>query len=191
VLYSHPQVFAQCRHWLLTHLPGIPLVETASTADAAARCLREPTAGALAGTMAAEHFGVPIQVPNIEDFGDNITRFLILGHRDAPPTGDDKTSVLFVVRDRVGALYDCLRPFEECGVSMTMIESRPSRRRNWDYHFFVDFLGHVQDPGVVDVLEQLSEHCQTMKVLGSYPRGLQPHVRGRNGESDGIRPADR
>jgi len=170
VVYSHPQVFPQCRRWLHGNLPGVQLVEVSSTTEAALRASREENAGALAGELAAEEYGLPIKEANIEDCTENTTRFLVIGTHESEPTGDDKTSVLFVVRDRVGALYESLGPFYHHGVNLTFIESRPSRRRNWEYCFFVDFLGHASEPAARKVLEELQEHCQFIKILGSYPR---------------------
>lgn len=170
VIYSHPQVFGQCRRWLQRNLPDVPQVEVASTAEAAARCAAEPAAGALASQVAAEQHNLLTLEENIEDCTENITRFLVLGNQDPKPSGDDKTSMLFVVRDRVGALYDSLKPFSSCRINLTFIESRPSRRRNWEYCFFVDFLGHVSDPNVLSALNELEEHCQFVKILGSYPK---------------------
>jgi len=171
VIYSHPQVFGQCRRWLQSNLPGVPLVELSSTTEAAARCSHEEDAGALASSLAAERYGLDVQEANIEDLTDNTTRFLVLGKQEPKPTGDDKTSILFVVRDRVGALYDSLKPLSDHQTSMTFIESRPSRRKSWEYYFFVDFLGHLSEPNVQESLEGLAEHCQFLKIMGSYPRG--------------------
>jgi len=174
VLYSHPQVFGQCRRWLHRHLPNVPLVEVASTTEATSRCAAEPYAGALASALAAQRYGLKILAENTEDFSDNITRFLVLGREPAKASGDDKTSLLFVVRDRVGALYDSLRPLSAHRINMTFIESRPSRRKSWEYYFFVDFLGHMSDRYVRPALAELSENCQFVKILGSYPRAAEP-----------------
>lgn len=170
VVYSHPQVFGQCRNWLQTNLPDAVLTEVSSTTEAAERCTREPHSGAMASRLAAERYGLDILEENVEDFSDNITRFLVLGNQEPKPTGDDKTSILFAIRDRVGALYDSLRPLGAHGVNLTFIESRPSRRKNWDYYFFLDFLGHISDSDVQQALEELSEHCQVVRIMGSYPR---------------------
>ncbi|MBT3380073.1 MAG: prephenate dehydratase [Lentisphaerae bacterium] len=174
VIYSHPQVFGQCRRWLQSNLPGVPLIEVSSTTEAAARSSHEEDAGALASSLAAERYGLEIQEANIEDLTDNTTRFLVLGKQEPKQTGDDKTSILFVVRDRVGALYDSLKPLSEHEISMTFIESRPSRRKSWEYYFFVDFLGHLSEENVQESLEGLGEHCQFVKIMGSYPRGGAP-----------------
>ena len=170
VLYSHSQVFGQCRRWLQRNMPAARLIEVSSTTEATARCLREPRSGALASALAAERYGVPIRASKIEDSTDNTTRFLILGRQSPAPTGDDKTSLLMAIRHRVGALYDSLLPFGKHGVNLTFIESRPSKRRNWEYYFFIDFVGHVTEERVQAMLEELGEHCQFIKILGSYPR---------------------
>ncbi|OGV63761.1 MAG: prephenate dehydratase [Lentisphaerae bacterium RIFOXYB12_FULL_65_16] len=170
VIYSHPQVFGQCRHWLQRHLPTIPLVEVSSTTEAASRCANEPAAAALASALAADRYNLDVLAQNTEDFSDNLTRFLVLSRQDGKPTGDDKTSMFFVLRDRVGALYESLRPFYAHKINLTFIESRPSRRKRWEYYFFVDFLGHVSEKRVQEVLAELGEHCQFVKIVGSYPR---------------------
>ncbi len=174
VIYSHPQVFGQCRRWLHENVPGIPLVEVASTTEAAKRCAQEPGSGALASHLAAAEYELPILFSNIEDVVGNTTRFLVLGNQDSGPTGNDKTSLLFVVRDRVGALHESLKPFHEHKISLSMIESRPSRRRNWEYYFFVDILGHISDKTIKRAVDELADTCQFVKVLGSYPRAPEP-----------------
>ncbi len=170
VVYSHPQVFGQCRRWLQQHLPGRSLVEVGSTPLAAARAAAEPNAAALAGTLAADKHGLKVLHRNIEDSTENTTRFLVLSKQAPLPTGDDKTSLMFGVEDRVGALYDALVPFKENGVNLSMILSRPSRKRTWDYVFFVDFQGHIHDAASQRAVEGLRRHCRSVKHLGSYPR---------------------
>ncbi len=173
-LYSHSQVFGQCRRWLHRNLPGVNLIEVSSTTEAAMRCKDEPGSGALASELAAGRYGVPVVDSNIEDVATNTTRFFVLGTTQSAPTGDDKTSLLMAIRHRVGALYDSLLPFGRHGVNLTFIESRPSKRKNWEYFFFIDFVGHVSEPRVKAMLEELSEHCQFIKILGSYPRAGEP-----------------
>jgi chorismate mutase/prephenate dehydratase len=170
-VYSHPQVFGQCRRWLRDNLPGIPLVEMSSTTEAVMRCREEPKAAALASELASEEYGVPIRTRRVEDFQDNTTRFLVLS-KDPPQARpeNDKISMLFAVRDRPGALYDCLQPLHRHKVNMTMIESRPSKRRSWEYCFFVDLLGNVADPDLQSALEELRTHCEFVTVLGNYPQ---------------------
>ena len=172
-LFSHPQVFGQCRRWLHRNLPDVHLVEVSSTTEAARRCRTEPHAGALAGELAAQAYKLTIRERNIEDATENTTRFIVLGKESPPPSGDDKTSLLLAIRHRVGALYDSLLPFGRHGVNLTFIESRPSKRRNWEYYFFIDFIGHVSDPRAKAVLDELAGHCQFVKLLGSYPRAAE------------------
>ncbi|MFW6367355.1 MAG: prephenate dehydratase [bacterium] len=170
-IYSHPQVFGQCRRWLRDNLPGVPLVEVSSTTEAVVRSREEPNAAALASELAAEEYDVPLRARQIEDFQDNTTRFLVLGAEESKGSAeDDKISLMFVVRDRPGALYDCLQPLHQHNVNMTMIESRPSKRRSWEYYFFVDLIGNVNDPTVRQALDELGAHCEFVKVLGNYPR---------------------
>lgn len=170
VLYSHPQVFGQCRRWLLQNLPQCSLVEVGTTVAGARRAAEEgPGSGALANELAAAHFGLRVLQHSVEDVSGNTTRFLVLGKTPPPPGRQDKTSILFDVKDRVGALYDALLPFKENEVNLTMIQSRPAKDRSWGYLFFVDFLGHADDPGIRRAIAGLSEHCEFVKRLGSYP----------------------
>ncbi len=167
-VFSHPQAFAQCRAWLRNHLPRAECVETSSTTAGAERALRTPKAGAIAPAPAA-HLGLRILAKNIEDVPGNRTRFFTIGRLECPPTGADKTSLLFATQHRSGALFEGLRPFKEKSINLTMIESRPTRHTAWEYLFFLDFLGHQEDDDVVAALEQLRAVCMFVKVLGSYP----------------------
>ena len=173
-VYSFSQPFAQCRAWLESNLPDAELVEVTSTARAAQIAATEPGAAAIASELAAEVYGIRVLVPRIEDIAGNVTRFFIIGSDISEPSGDDKTSIMFSVRDRVGALYDTLKPFAEYGINLTKIESRPSRKKPWEYIFFVDLLGHCTDEKVVSALGKLSETCLFVKTLGSYPCGTLP-----------------
>lgn len=168
-IYSHPQVLGQCRHWLAEHLPGVETIPHASTAKAAETAAREGSAAAVASALAAEIHGLSILSRNIQDQAGNTTRFLVLGPRFGPPTGKDKTSIVFTVRHKVGALYDALSSFKDHGLNMTKIESRPSRGKAWEYYFFVDMEGHVDNPDVRGALDELDTHCLMLNVLGSYP----------------------
>lgn len=168
-IYSHPQPIAQCRHWLETNLPHVPVSEVTSTARAAELCVDDPTAAAIASELAGQLYGLKILKSRIEDNINNFTRFLILSQKPAERTGKDKTSVMLSVKDRVGALYDLLRPFASHGINMTKIESRPSRRKAWEYIFFVDIEGHKDEDRVRKALEEVKNRCLFMKVLGSYP----------------------
>lgn len=168
-LYSHPQVFGQCREWIHRNFPAADLVEVSSTTRAAELAANDPHAGALSGALAAELYGLKVLESNIQDSTTNTTRFLVLGRETCPSTGADRTSVMFAVKDRPGSLYDALKPFNEFNINMSKIESRPSKKRNWEYFFFVDVKGHCDDPKLVTALEELEEHCSFIKILGSYP----------------------
>jgi chorismate mutase/prephenate dehydratase len=168
-LYIHPQSLAQCRTWLQRNFPNTEIIETSSNARSAELAAKEPRAGAIAGLLAAEKYGLPVLEHNVQDSADNATRFLVLGRQVPPPSGRDRTSIMFCIADRVGALHGAIVPFRKFRINMTKIESRPSKRKAWEYFFFVDFDGHVQDPKVVKALRELGEHCVFVKVLGSYP----------------------
>lgn len=170
-VYSHPQALAQCRKWLDSHLPGVTLHESASTADAAVHATLDPSSAAIASELAAQIYHLKAVALRIEDSPDNATRFLVIGREIPKPTGRDKTSVLFSVKDRVGALYDVLEPFRAAGISLTKIESRPTKKRAWEYLFFVDFVGHQSDKPIRSALSDLSRRCKHLKILGSYPYG--------------------
>lgn len=169
LVYSHPQPFAQCRRWLMANLAGAELREAGSTAAAAEMAAKNPRAGAIAGSLAAEIYRVPIVVEHIEDSPDNITRFFVVAERVAERTGKDKTSLLLSIRDEPGALLRLLQPFQAHGINLTRIESRPSRRRAWEYHFYLDLEGHASDTGVQAALHQLEGQVKHLEVLGSYP----------------------
>lgn len=168
-LYIHPQSLAQCRQWLQRHLPDVEIIETSSNARSAELAAHEKNAAAIAGLLAAEKYGLPILEHNIQDNAENATRFLVLGRQGPPPTGHDRTSLMFCIADRPGALHGAIAPFRKHRINMTKIESRPSKRKAWQYYFFVDCDGHASDPKVARVLEDLGRHCVFVKVLGSYP----------------------
>lgn len=168
-IYSHPHAIAQCRNWLETNLPNVPLSETPSTARAAELCADEHSAAAIASELAAQLYGLKIVQSRIEDNINNFTRFVVLSKSAPQRTGKDKTSLMISVKDRSGALYDLLRPFASAGINMTKIESRPSRRKAWEYIFFVDVEGHVDEDRVKKAMEEVKSRCLFMKVLGSYP----------------------
>jgi chorismate mutase/prephenate dehydratase len=169
-IYSHPQALGQCRLWLEGNLPGVKVVESASTAKAAQLAAEEGDSAAIAPDLAAKLYGLKPIAKRIEDLTDNYTRFLVIGRTDAERTGKDKTSVMVSIKDKVGALFSLLSPFEREGLSLTSIESRPSRRKAWDYYFFIDFLGHVEDPKSRKALAEIEKASLIVKVLGSYPR---------------------
>lgn len=169
-VYSIPVALAQCRRWLATNLPRATLVEASSTAEAARSAHGDAHGVAVASEMAAKLYDLQLLKRNIEDLTQNVTRFLVLGRQQAEPTGHDKTSVLLTTRDEAGILFRVLGGFAERGLNMTKIESRPSRRRPWEYIFFVDVDGHERDAPVTAALEAVRGQCESMKVLGSYPK---------------------
>jgi len=170
-VYSNPQVFGQCRIWLQENLPCAELVDVSSTTHAAEIAAREKNSAAIASLLASKVYGLKVFASNIEDSPHNITRFFVIG-KDAPSrTGEDKTSVLFSIKDRVGALYDMLMPFKKYGINLTKIESRPSKKKAWEYYFYIDICGHQLDQKVKKALSELDKKCTFMKILGSYPVG--------------------
>jgi len=166
---SHPQGLAQCRQWLAAHLPDAATEETSSTAAAAERAKDDPTVAAIASEMAGRMYEVPTLRRRIEDNPYNSTRFLVLGRRPMPVTGRDKTSILFSMKNEPGVLFSILQPFAERGLNLTKIESRPTKRRPWEYVNFVDFEGHRDTEAVDGALAAVRERCQFLKILGSYP----------------------
>jgi len=168
-VFSHPQALAQCDGWLKANLPRAERVEAASTVTGAESAARTPGGAALCSQMAAEAHGLQVLAENVEDLPNNRTRFLVISLLDCPPTGRDKTSIVMATRHEAGALYHALTPFQENGINMTLIESRPTRHTPWEYHFFVDFQGHKADENVARALAALRERCLFVKVLGSYP----------------------
>ncbi|WP_457600559.1 prephenate dehydratase [Hydrogenivirga sp.] len=171
-VYSHKMALGQCRKWLEKNLPEAQLIETESTAKACEIALEEEGAGAIASEVASYTYHLNIVAKNIQESSDNFTRFLVVSRREMKPTGKDKTSLIFAVRDEPGALYRALEAFYEEGVNLTKIESRPSRRKAWDYVFFVDLEGHQDEENVRSVLKKLRDRTQMVKILGSYPRAL-------------------
>jgi chorismate mutase/prephenate dehydratase len=168
-LYAHPQSLGQCRDWVRTNLPRVEVIETSSNARSAELAAAGKNSAAIAGILAAEKYRVSILDYDIQDNVTNATRFLVLGRQCGPPSGRDRTSVMFSLVDRVGALYQALAPFRRYRLNMTKIESRPSKRKAWEYFFFVDCDGHFADRKVAKALAQLGEHCSYVKVLGSFP----------------------
>jgi chorismate mutase/prephenate dehydratase len=168
-VYSHPQPIGQCRGWLESNLKGVPVAEVSSTSKAAEIAAEDTSAAAIASRLAAEIYGLRIVKERIEDVADNFTRFLVISKKSPPKSGNDKTSILFSVKDRAGALYEMLKPFAEGGINLTKIESRPSRRKAWDYHFFVDMEGHYEDGKIRSAIDGLAKGCTFLKVLGAYP----------------------
>lgn len=170
-VYSHPQALAQCRHWLQRNLSEAKLKDARSTAEAVALSAEVKGTAAVGGELTAELYDVPVIEEDIGDWEENLTRFLVFSSREAEPTGDDKTSIVLSIKDRVGALYEILKPFGDNGINLTKIESRPSRKKAWDYVFFMDLEGHRDEPDLRKTLEIVGGYCEDMKILGSYPRG--------------------
>jgi len=169
-VYSHPQPLGQCRLWLAKHLAGAQLVQASSTASAVREALTDPGGAAIASRLASDLYGLPVMRERIQDRAENFTRFVVVGHEDAARTGDDKTTVAFSVRDGRGALVRALAVFDEEGINLSRIESRPSREKSWDYVFLADLVGHREDANVARSMTRLRETCPMVKHLGSYPR---------------------
>ncbi|OGO39638.1 MAG: bifunctional chorismate mutase/prephenate dehydratase [Chloroflexi bacterium RBG_16_57_8] len=173
-VYSHPQALGQCQAFL-RHL-GAELVPTYDTAGSV-KMIKEKgitDGGAIAGARAADIYGMKIIAREIEDNPNNFTRFFILAREDSPPTGNDKTSIVFSVKHRPGALYELLKELASRSINLTKIESRPTRQKPWEYNFYLDFEGHREDPTAREAIESLEEFALFVKVLGSYPRAKQP-----------------
>lgn len=168
-VYSHPQSFGQCQGWLNAHLPQAERITASSNADAARLAAEESFAAAVAGEQAAANFKLKVLVHNIEDDARNTTRFLVIGKQNVAPSGHDKTSLVMSAPNRPGAVHELLLPLAQQGVSMTKLESRPSRTGLWEYVFYVDIEGHQSDPQVAAALTQLKQIASFVKVLGSYP----------------------
>ncbi len=171
-IYSHSQSLAQCRKWLDAHYPKAERVAVNSNAEAAKRLKGEWNAAAIAGEMAAEKYGLTKLAEKIEDHPDNSTRFLIIGTESVPPSGVDKSSVVVAMRNEPGALHDLLEPFHRFKIDLTRVETRPSRSGNWNYVFFIDFNGHLDDDAVQKAIKEVSQRAADLKILGSYPHGV-------------------
>ena len=171
-IYSNPQVFGQCRLWLDSHLRNVELIEVSTTSRAAEIATKQKNACAIASLLAAEKYKLKILAKGIEDSASNITRFLIIGQHTPSSTKKDKTSIMFSGKDRPGALHDMLVPFKKNKVNLTKIESRPSKKKAWEYYFFVDTVGHCHDLNVQKALRDVAKQSIYLKVLGSYPRAL-------------------
>ena len=168
-LFVHPQSLAQCRTWLQNNLPHVEIIETSSNARSAELAAKTKGAAALGGSLAAERYGLDVLDSDIQDNATNTTRFLVLGRKCSPPSGADRTSIMFSIPHKVGALHSALAPFRRYKLNMTKIESRPSKRKAWEYFFFVDCDGHYEDSKVAKAIGDLQQYCTFVKVLGSYP----------------------
>ncbi|MDY6993290.1 MAG: prephenate dehydratase [Pseudomonadota bacterium] len=171
-IYAHQQALAQCRLWLNTHLPTAKRMAVNSNAQAAQRAVDEVGAAAIASQAAAEIYQLQILAAKIEDQSNNTTRFAVLGQQQVPPSGHDKTSLLLSSPNRPGSLYQLLQPLAHNHINMTRIESRPSRQGIWEYVYFIDIQGHIQEPAVAEAIEMLAAHTPLLKHLGSYPRAM-------------------
>ncbi len=169
-IYSFPQATAQCRGWLEQNMANVPLMEAESTARAAERAGEDDEAAAIASEYAAEVYGLKILKRNIEDNPNNMTRFWVIGRKSPKHSGHDKTSVLFSVKDEVGILYRMLEPFYRNRINLSKIESRPLKKKAWEYIFFLDMDGHIQDKKIREAVRSLEKKCRFLKVLGSYPK---------------------
>jgi chorismate mutase/prephenate dehydratase len=172
-IYSKPEIFTQCRNWLSSTFKEAQTIAVASSTKAAQMAADEPKAAAIGSAIAAELYGLKVVCENIEDNANNITRFLVIGKEDAKPTGEDKTAILFSTAHKAGALADVLDVFKKYDINLTNIESRPSKKRQWEYYFFMDFLGHRTDEHVRKGLEESRKHCLQLSVLGSFPRATE------------------
>jgi len=171
-VYSHGQSLAQCREWLDSNIAGAERIAVSSNAEAAHLASEDVEAAAIAGISAAEIYKLPVLARNIEDKPDNTTRFLILGHCEVPPSGEDKTALLVSAHNRPGALSQLLEPLARHGISMSRIESRPSRQGMWDYVFFLEIEGHQSDEPVAQALAELESAASLYKILGSFPKAV-------------------
>jgi chorismate mutase/prephenate dehydratase len=172
-IYSKPEVFTQCRNWLASTFKEAKTISEPSTAKAAQKAAKEARSAAIGSAIAAELYGLKIVCENIEDTPNNVTRFFVVGREGARSTGEDKTAVMFSTAHKAGALVDVLEVFKKYDVNLTNIESRPSKKRQWEYYFFVDFLGHQSDEKVQKALDEVRKHCLQLSVLGSFPRATE------------------
>lgn len=171
-LYSHPQAIGQCRGWIEANLGGIEIIETTSTSEATRIASTERGSASIGNEILSKKYGMNILATNIEDDPMNMTRFWVVGEGNIGKTGDDKTTILCYIKDKPGALFDLIKPFKEMEVNMTKIESRPSRIKLWDYLFFIDFEGHIEDDKIKKLLSEVERNASLVKVLGSYPKGI-------------------
>ncbi|MEM1212367.1 MAG: prephenate dehydratase [Planctomycetota bacterium] len=172
-IHSHPQALAQCRNWLNAQFPKVERVACSSTSRAVQLAAETPDAAAIGSALAGRLFSVNTQFEAIEDNPNNTTRFFILGHQKPAPSGDDKTTLFFTTKHQPGALTAVLDVFRDAKVNLTHIDKRPSQSTNWEYTFFVDLIGHRDDPKLQAALQDARAHCQSLKVLGSFPRAQQ------------------
>ncbi len=169
-VYSHPQALAQCRKWLEENMADVPLIDVASTAAAAQMAADDATAAAIASSMAGAQYGLRQLKGNIADNPNNFTRFLVISEHLPAAGNDDKTSIMFCIKDEPGILLKMIEPFGKRDINLCKIESRPLKKRAWEYIFFLDVEGHIASDNVRAAVDELGEYCQFIKVLGSYPK---------------------
>jgi chorismate mutase/prephenate dehydratase len=170
-IVSHPQALAQCRAWLNRHFPKIAVEEVASTAHAAIAASKDANVAAISSALAKEVYQLASIASNIEDLSNNITRFVAIGKIHSKPSGGDKTSLVFSAKDKPGVLHKMLQPFARSRINLSKIESRPIKNKPWEYLFFLDLLGHSDQPAVKRAIAGLENNCVFLKILGSYPSG--------------------
>jgi chorismate mutase/prephenate dehydratase len=173
---SHAQPLAQCREWLRKNLPGIPTLPMSSTAAAAQMAAENPNIGAIVGDLAVKTYPVQIAVPGIEDYQGNTTRFLIISNHSHASSGKDKTSLLLGLADKPGALKEVLTILSDRGINLTKIESRPIKGKRWQYLFFMDLIGHIENPTILEGCEAVRQVCSYYEWLGSYPQAAESQV---------------
>lgn len=169
-VYSHPQAIAQCKNFINTKLQGKEIFEVSSTAEAAKIVKKKKYSAAISAEVTAKIYNLNVLAKNIQDLEDNYTRFIVIGKHKVSNSGKDKTSIMFSLKDRVGILHDALAPFKKYNINLTKIESRPSKKQPWEYVFFVDFIGHINDKNVKKAIAELEKLCVYYKFLGSYPQ---------------------
>ena len=170
VVYSHHQAISQCSNWLHKNLPDAEIFPVNSTAQAAQLASKNSKAAAISSEIAAKLYNLNILCKSIDDSKENWTRFFVLGNNISKKTGNDKTSIIFTIKDKVNTLYNILSEFSKSKINLTKIESRPTKKKVWQYIFFIDFEGHIDDKKVLNTIEKIKEHCIFLKVLGSYPK---------------------
>ncbi len=172
-IHSKPQIFEQCRDWIVQHFPRVPLVPAASSAAAVQLAVENPSIAAIGSAFAGKIYGLNSIFEHIEDHPNNITRFLVIAKQEALPCGEDKTSIMFSTAHKPGALVDVLNVFREKAINLSHIEKRPSRQTNWEYTFFIDCDAHQTDEPMRDAIEEARAHCRELAVLGSYPKATR------------------
>ncbi len=170
MIYSKPEVFAQCKKWLASTARDRAVQPAASTSRAAEIASKEKNIAAIGSALAGEIYGLRVLFENIEDDPNNVTRFFVIGRESARRSGDDKTAIIFTVAHRPGSLVEVLDIFRDNGINLTDIEKRPSKKVSWEYYFFIDAAGHQDDPSMKKAIDQARHHCLQLTVLGSYPR---------------------